>query len=199
MNLDNFLKWKSGSQKVRDIKEKREEELKWRDKLNKESIKKGKSSSRKSTLITYDELYTSRKIYEDMAIFIIDKFLEYQKKTTRSSRKNRITLISPFNKEVNYLSKQLEKKDIEVLTIDKSQGIDRDLVTVLCTTRGLKANDLLENWKRVNVACTRAKSKLVLVGSGEKLSEIPVMERFLGLIRENDWMYEFDLDMMESD
>lgn len=199
INLDNFMNWKKSSQKMKSLEERSQNEKKRRAQIKKSSLKKENFfKTKSSSLISLEEIYLSERAYEDITIKVIEKFQEYQKTSKNQSEKKKITLISPFNSEVDYLSKMLEKKDIEVLTIDKSQGIDRDLVTVLCTTRDLKTKDLLQNWKRVNVACTRAKSKLVLVGSEKKLSKLPVMEKFLKLIKENGWMYDFDRDEIED-
>jgi DNA replication ATP-dependent helicase Dna2 len=53
-----------------------------------------------------------------------------------------------------------------VLTIDKSQGIDREVV-VLLIERGNE--ELVENPRRLNVALTRAKSKLIVIASESHL------------------------------
>jgi DNA replication ATP-dependent helicase Dna2 len=72
-----------------------------------------------------------------------------------------ITLITTFNKERANLFDKLHNNDVEVLTIDKSQGLDRDCVVVLCGTRDGVRDDreLLNSMRRVNVAFTRARKK----------------------------------------
>jgi len=149
-------------------------------------------------LFGYDDLYTSKRVYEDMAIFITDKFVEYSKKyvANRNLPGDTVTLVTPFNKERDYLEKQLVKKTIEVMTIDKSQGIDRDLVTVLCSTRDMREHELLSNWRRLNVACTRAKKKLIFVGSIIELQKIGVMGELINLCEEKDWVFKFKAEDM---
>lgn len=150
------------------------------------------------SLFGYDDLYTSKRIYEDMAIFITDKFVEYSKKfvANRALPGDTVTLVTPFNKERDYLERQLVKKTIEVMTIDKSQGIDRDLVTVLCSTRDMKEQELLSNWRRLNVACTRAKKKLIFVGSLIDLRKIGIMDELVDLCEKNEWVFNFEPEDM---
>lgn len=55
---------------------------------------------------------------------------------------------------------------VELYTIDKYQGRDKDVVIVSFVRSNTFANigELLRDWRRINVAVTRAKKKLVLVG-----------------------------------
>ncbi|KAI9719864.1 MAG: Tripartite DNA replication factor [Chrysothrix sp. TS-e1954] len=62
--------------------------------------------------------------------------------------------------------------DIEAHTADRFQGRDKDVILLSCV-RSNDSNtvgDLLKDWRRVNVALTRAKSKLIIVGSKGTLS-----------------------------
>ena len=69
---------------------------------------------------------------------------------------------------------------------------------MLCTTRNMKEKDLLNNWRRVNVACTRAKRKLLFIGSQLELRKLAIMDQFLDLMEQKDWVYEFDKDDMRN-
>jgi len=71
----------------------------------------------------------------------------------------------------------LEDNRGSVLTIDKSQGIDKEAIILLIE----KGNDeLIENPRRLNVALTRAKSKLIVVGSESYLCQMNVWAGTLG-------------------
>ena len=72
------------------------------------SSKKREMSKDMKILIGYEELYTSEKIYEDMTILLIDKFIEYQKFSGSVPSNQKVTLITPFNKEKNYLESHLQ-------------------------------------------------------------------------------------------
>ena len=80
---------------------------------------------------------------------------------------------------------------VEALTIDRAQGRDVDCV-VLSFCRANAARDagrLLADKRRLNVALTRARSKLVLVGHGDTLRHSPVLSQVLGVVLENGWMF----------
>ena len=65
-----------------------------------------------------------------------------------------------------------QKQGLELSTIDRYQGRDKDAV-ILCFVRSNsrgKAGRLLQDMRRLNVALTRAKRKLVMIGSYSTLS-----------------------------
>lgn len=49
-----------------------------------------------------------------------------------------------------------------MLTIDRSQGTDKEII-IFIFHQGNK--ELIENYRRLNVALTRAKNKFIIVGS----------------------------------
>ena len=53
----------------------------------------------------------------------------------------------------------------QVLTIDRAQGMDCDIVIISCCKQTGDKGILLKDLKRLNVAITRAKKKLIIVGS----------------------------------
>ena len=60
---------------------------------------------------------------------------------------------------------------LEISTVDTFQGKDRECVVVSlvrCNSEGA-VGELLEDWRRLNVAFTRARSKLIVVGSAGTL------------------------------
>lgn len=110
-----------------------------------------------------------------------------------------ISLITTFNKDRANLFEKLHNNDVEVLTIDKSQGMDRECIVVLCGAgRGVAGDELLNSMRRVNVAFTRAKKKLIIIGSMKKLKEIPVMGKFIEVIERKKWVFRFEKSMMRS-
>ena len=86
---------------------------------------------------------------------------------------------SSVNRIVDMLkqSKTIQDNHGCILTIDKSQGIDKDII-VLLIERGNE--ELVQNPRRLNVSLTRAKSKLIIIGSDEHLSRMKVWEGTLG-------------------
>jgi DNA replication ATP-dependent helicase Dna2 len=55
-----------------------------------------------------------------------------------------------------------------------------------------EAGRLLADWQRVNVAITRAKTKLVLLGSASTLATVPLLATLLELLRARGWCLQLD-------
>ncbi len=55
-----------------------------------------------------------------------------------------------------------------------------------------EAGRLLADWQRVNVAITRAKTKLLLLGSASTLSTVPLLRQMLELLRARGWYLQLD-------
>ena len=66
--------------------------------------------------------------------------------------------------------------------MDKFQGRDKDciIVSLVRNSSGNQIGGLLRDWRRVNVAFTRAKKKLILVGSESSLRNIPIWDDVSG-------------------
>ena len=54
--------------------------------------------------------------------------------------------------------------------------------------------ELLQDWRRVNVAFTRAKSKLVVFGSRSTIRETSPLDEFVKLVEGRGWVYEVPSD-----
>ena len=74
-----------------------------------------------------------------------------------------------------------------ILTIDKSQGIDKDII-ILLIERGIQ--EFIEDPRRLNVALTRAKSKLIIIGSKYHLGEMKVWK---GTLEKMLKQYQIDI------
>ena len=78
---------------------------------------------------------------------------------------------------------------VELHTADKFQGRDKDVILVSCVrSNGAGAvGDLLKDRRRVNVALTRARSKLVVVGSAATLAANPLLRDVVAECRAHRW------------
>lgn len=56
-----------------------------------------------------------------------------------------------------------------------------------CPARRPPAGKLLADWRRINVAITRARKKLLLVGDATTLRSIPLFARMVALVQERGW------------
>lgn len=61
-------------------------------------------------------------------------------------------------------------KSVKISTVDSFQGMERDII-ILCTTRTCKSAGFLRDYRRINVAVTRAKHNLYVLGKRSVLEE----------------------------
>ncbi|KAF3000317.1 Tripartite DNA replication factor [Curvularia kusanoi] len=89
---------------------------------------------------------------------------------------------------------------VELHTADKFQGRDKEVVLVSCVRSNDfgTVGDLLKDSRRVNVALTRARSKLIILGSEKTLSGNELLRDMVGLCREKGWVLDLQSDMVEG-
>lgn len=80
----------------------------------------------------------------------------------------------------------------ECRTIDQFQGRDKDVILVSLVRHNGSANigQVLRDWRRINVAVTRAKKKLVLIGSHDTLRTSKFLQRMLEDMRQRGWIVD---------
>ena len=100
-------------------------------------------------------------------------------------------LISPYKAQVGYLKKQLSRsgvlrsirRRITINTIDGFQGQERDVIFIsLVRDNDGQRIGFLSDLRRMNVALTRARSKLVICGSVETMSKTPFYKKLYDYI-----------------
>lgn len=106
-----------------------------------------------------------------------------------------IAVISPYKQQVELLKEQLLHNSflkgyngkITVNTIDSFQGQERDIVYI-GMTRSNSDNKIgfLSDTRRMNVAMTRARKKLVVIGDSATLSQLPFYADFISYAERND-------------
>jgi DNA replication ATP-dependent helicase Dna2 len=92
---------------------------------------------------------------------------------------------------------------IEMHTADRFQGRDKEVVILSLVRSNAACNigDLLRDWRRINVAFTRAKTKLLVIGSRQTLKgsgEGEMLARFIGLMEERGWIYDLGVDALDG-
>ncbi len=85
-------------------------------------------------------------------------------------------ILSPYKAQVNFLEELFSKNEsllrsIEINTIDSFQGREKDCI-LISLTRSNDSSEIgfLSDLKRMNVAMTRAKKELVIIGNSETLA-----------------------------
>ncbi|MFC6767965.1 AAA domain-containing protein, partial [Natrinema soli] len=89
-----------------------------------------------------------------------------------------IGVIAPFRAQVSEISKHVPE-DVAVDTVDRFQGSSQEVIIVSFTATGSLEGPIFEDYRRINVALTRPKRALVLVGDSSALASDPVYERML--------------------
>jgi DNA replication ATP-dependent helicase Dna2 len=62
----------------------------------------------------------------------------------------------------------------------------------------VKTGDLVKDWRRMNVAFTRARSKLVIFGSRSTLARTSLLESFFELMEGEGWIVQLPRDAHEA-
>lgn len=96
---------------------------------------------------------------------------------------------------------------VEMHTADRFQGRDKEVVilSLVRSNESKSIGELLKDWRRINVAFTRAKTKLLVIGSKETLKgngpkpdgSEEMVARFVGLMEERRWIYELPSAALE--
>ncbi|WP_215225989.1 AAA domain-containing protein [Echinicola shivajiensis] len=117
-------------------------------------------------------------------------------------------IISPYKAQVKKLAELLEegegfdqlrelRDNISIGTIDGFQGQERDIV-LISLVRSNEQGEIgfLADTRRMNVALTRAKRKLIVVGDSATLSAHPFYQQYLDFVTENGF-YKSIYEVME--
>lgn len=116
---------------------------------------------------------------------VVQNLIESSKLTVED-----IGIITPYRQQVMKLRKALESldmNDIKVGTVEQFQGQEREVIIVSTVRSTVKHNEFdkthslgfLTNPRRFNVAITRAKSLLVIIGNPHIISKDPYWENLL--------------------
>jgi len=116
---------------------------------------------------------------------------------------NSIGVIAPNQSQVKYLKHVIndELSNVEINTVDQYQGRDKDVVLYSCTRsesnesedpsrmENLGSNTILHDLRRLTVAVTRAKYKLVIIGDSQTLTKFPPFSKLLSSLEPHQ-LYE---------
>ena len=84
-----------------------------------------------------------------------------------------IGIISPYKAQVEYLTELLTEEkdlDLQIQTVDSFQGQEKDVIYISLTRSNEQAEiGFLKDYRRMNVAMTRARKKLYIIGDSTTL------------------------------
>ena len=106
----------------------------------------------------------------------------------KSKKRITIGIISPYKEQVQYLTNLLAtdeeceayRSQIAIKTVDGFQGQERDIIYIsMVRSNDQREIGFLNDIRRMNVALTRAKKKLVVIGDSATIGNHPFYKDFL--------------------
>ncbi|WP_298517659.1 AAA domain-containing protein [uncultured Methanobrevibacter sp.] len=132
--------------------------------LDTKSLENNKEKQYENSTSTFNAL--EAKIASEIA----DKYLKL------TIDKENVGIISLYNDQVDLIKKMI---DVEVNTVDGFQGKEKEII-ILSPVRSNDDNETgFINDQRINVALTRAKRKLIVIGNTETLKHHPTFNEFI--------------------
>ena len=126
------------------------------------------------------------KAEAELTLLVLEKYFRKIGKERILDERLDVGIISPYRAQVQYLRRQLKKKDffkpyrslISVNTVDGFQGQERDIILISL----VRANDegqigFLRDLRRMNVAITRARMKLIILGDASTMTRHPFYKK----------------------
>ncbi len=91
-----------------------------------------------------------------------------------------LAVLTPYAGQVRQISENISREDIEVTSIDGYQGRENEAI-IISLVRSNKENEIgfLADTRRMNVALTRARRKLIVIGDSSTISTHPFYARLL--------------------
>ena len=131
------------------------------------------------------------KAEAELTLMALEQYFEKIGKTRILNERLDVGVISPYRAQVQYLRRLLKKKEffkpyrslISVNTVDGFQGPERDIILISL----VRANDegqigFLRDLRRMNVAITRARMKLIILGDASTMTRHPFYKRLYDYI-----------------
>ena len=136
--------------------------------------------------IPLDKIKDSNKIEADFICILTDYLHKLRFNFSEMS------IITPYKNQESLHKKTLSKYnnfDNNILTIDKSQGTEKEMI-IISFVKTNKKTKILKDIQRINVAFTRSKSKLIIIGLLEYLETVDKLKNYMEVIKEKKWVYE---------
>lgn len=131
------------------------------------------------------------RIEAEMTLDTLQHYLEKIGKERIQDEMIDVGIISPYRAQVQLLRKMLRKSDffrpyrhlLTVNTVDGFQGQERDII-LISLVRSNDGGDIgfLRDLRRMNVAITRARMKLIILGSAQTMTSHPFYKKLFEYI-----------------
>lgn len=139
---------------------------------------------------------TYGRINKGEALLTLDKLQQYFNKIGKQRILDEhidVGVISPYRAQVQYLRQLIRKRDffkpfrklISVNTVDGFQGQERDIILISLVRDNEQGQiGFLRDLRRMNVAITRARMKLIILGDVPTLTKHPFYRQLYTYIQE---------------
>lgn len=152
----------------------------------------------------FEEIQDSEtlSLYNEGELKVLIQHLEEWEDIFHSERPPTVAIISPYRQQVRKIQECISQKgapfnQIKINTVDAFQGQERDIIYI-SLVRSNNNGDIgfLKDYRRMNVAMTRAKKKLVIIGDSATLSNDSFYADFLEFVENKGftktaWNYLF--------
>ena len=135
------------------------------------------------------------KAEAELTLLVLEQYFEKIGKTRILDERLDVGVISPYRAQVQYLRRLVKNKEffkpyrhlISVNTVDGFQGQERDIILISL----VRANDdgqigFLRDLRRMNVAITRARMKLIILGDASTMTRHPFYKKLYEYIEALD-------------
>jgi superfamily I DNA and/or RNA helicase len=132
--------------------------------------------------ITVELLLLLEKRYGDLKK---NNFEDYRKASS-DGKKPSVAVLSMYGKQIDSIRTELKKRNsdykcsenisVDISTVDNYQGKEQDiiLVNMVANTKKVKPSEFLTKFNRINVAISRARTMLIMVGSKNYYNRVKV-------------------------
>lgn len=131
----------------------------------------------------------------DLLLKHLSQYLEQIETIGQSGEVQNIGIISPYKAQTSLIAESLQDKGlapktlakININTVDSFQGQERDVIYISLVRSNEEGQiGFLSDTRRMNVAITRARKKLVVIGDSGTIGQHPFYDQFLSYINEID-------------
>lgn len=124
--------------------------------------------------------------YNEAEVKVVLRILKLIKKYLKNIS---IGVITPYRAQRNKIKEMINLTDIEIGTVDSFQGREKDIIIFSITATGnLK---FVANPNRLNVAFTRARRKLIVIGNLNSMYKEKILRDFINYVAEKRGIYNW--------
>ncbi|MGM0548112.1 MAG: IGHMBP2 family helicase [Bacillota bacterium] len=108
-----------------------------------------------------------------------------------SLKEKEIAVIAAYKDQVDFINQHNKFKNVEIDTVDAFQGREKEMI-IFSAVRSNQDNNIgfLRDLRRLNVALTRAKRKMIFVGDSSTICKYNVYEKLLKYIKKSGFYYK---------